>query len=51
MAGNELKTYKIFQIILNIFLQMLNWFSSLKNNFKSEFSVRDGGQGFNDGEA
>lgn len=50
MAGNELEIYKTFQIILSIFLQMLNWASSLKNIFflKSEFS---GGQGFNNGEA
>lgn len=33
MAGNELEIYEIFQIILNIILQMLNLASSLKSMY------------------
>lgn len=43
MAGNEPEIYKIFQMILNIILQILNLASSLKKNFlKSQCWVGTG---------
>lgn len=42
MAGNEHEIYKMFQIILNIFLQLWNLASSLKKKFLSQGGVGAG---------
>lgn len=42
MAGNELKIYKLFQIISNLFPLMLNLASSLKNTFSKKLGLGGG---------